>query len=89
MKIGKWITSIIAWLQIVASSLFIGIVIGFIVYYNIPSITGLVLGIVISAIGLIIGIVWASRVWKKRGTVEFISEINSSPDFDKWNEEEK
>ncbi len=86
---AKWITSIIAWLQIVASPLFIGIVIGFIVYYNIPSITGLVLGIVISAIGLIIGVVWASRVWKKRGTVEFISEIKSSPDFDKLNEEVK
>jgi hypothetical protein len=85
---GKWITAIIAWLQIVASPLFIGIVIGFIVYYNIPGITGLVLGIVISAIGLIIGIVWAARVWKKRGTVEFISEIKSSPDFDKMNEED-
>jgi chromate transport protein ChrA len=86
---GKWITSIIAWLQIVASPLFIGILIGFIVYYNIPSVTGLVLGIAISAIGLIIGIVWASRVKKKRGTVEFISEIRASPDFDKLNEELK
>jgi hypothetical protein len=86
---GKWITSIIAWLQIVASPSLIGITIGFIVYYNLPGIAGLVLGIAITAIGFIIGIVWASRVWKKRGAVEFISEIKSSPDFDKLNEEEK
>jgi hypothetical protein len=89
MKIGKWITSIIAWLQIVASPLLIGIVIGFIIYYNVPGKTGLVLAVVISTTGLIIGVIWACRVWKKRGTVEFILEISSSPDFDKCNEEEK
>jgi hypothetical protein len=89
MTMGKWITSILAWLQIVASPLLIGIVIGFIIYYNIPGKTGLFVAVVISATGLIIGVIWACRVWKKRGTVEFISEITSSPDFDKWNEEEK
>jgi hypothetical protein len=89
MKMAKWITSIIAWLQIVVSPLLIGIVIGFIIYYCMPDLTGLVLGIVISAVGLIIGIIWASRVWKRRGTVEFMSEILSSPDFDKLSEDEK
>ena len=86
---GKWITSIIDWLQIVASPLFIGITIGFIVYYNISDITGLVLGIVISATGLIIGVIWASKVWKKQGTVEFISEVSSSPDLDELSGDEK
>jgi hypothetical protein len=59
MKIAKWITSIIAWLQIVVSPLLIGVVIGFIVYYNISGLTGLVLAVVISTAGLIIGIIWA------------------------------
>ena len=58
MTMGKWITSILAWLQIVASPLLIGIVIGFIIYYNVPGKTGLVLAVVISTTGLIIGVIW-------------------------------
>ena len=89
MKSAKCITSIIAWLQIVASPLFIGIAIGFIVYYCLPDLTGLVLGLVISVAGLIIGIIWATRVRKKQDTVEFMSGISSSPDFDDLNKKEK
>jgi small basic protein len=85
---GKWITRIIAWLQIVVSPLLIGIVIGLIIYYNIPSKTGLVLAVAVSAAGLITGVIWACGVWKKRETVEFISEIHSSPDLYKLNEKE-
>jgi hypothetical protein len=86
MKMGKWITAIIAWLQIVATQLFIGIAIGFIVYYTVPGKMGLALGIVISAAGLVIGVIWASSFWKRRGTVELMSEVSSSHDFDKMNE---
>ena len=87
MTVAKWITSIIGWLQIVASPLLIGIIMGFIAYYNITGLTGLVLAVVISAAGLIIGIIWVCRVWRKRGTVEYMSVVSSSPDFDKLNEE--
>jgi len=80
---GKWIISIIAWLQIVASPLLIGIIMGFIVYYKIPGLTELILAVVISTVGLVIGVIWATRVWKKRGTFEFMSEISSSHDLDK------
>ncbi len=82
MKIFEWLTSFIAWLQIVASPLIIGLIIGFFVYKNYPTKTGLIVSICISALGLITGIIVATRIWKKRGTVDFVSGISASPDLD-------
>ena len=72
MKILEWTTSFLAWLQIVASPLLFGLLIGLIVYGIYPGTTGLILGIAIAAIGLTIGIIIATRIWKKGGTVDFI-----------------
>ncbi|MGC4103769.1 hypothetical protein [Ferruginibacter sp.] len=82
MKILTWITSFIAWLQIVFSPLFFGCVFGLIVYGIYPTTTGLVVGILIAALGLIAGIIFATRVWKKKGTVDFISRVSASPELD-------
>ncbi len=78
----------IGWLQIVASPLLIGSVIGFIVYLTIPDLTGTIIGISIAAIGLIIGIIWATRVWKRKGTIEYVSRLSASPELDNLKEEE-
>ncbi len=79
-------TEIMGWLQIVASPLLLGVLIGGIVYLSNPTPGRLAIGILILVAGLIIGIAWASHVWKKRGTINFISRIDASPEFD---EEEK
>lgn len=84
MNILKWLTSFIAWLQIVASPLFTGIIIGFFIYVFFPGKTGLIIGIIVTAAGLITGIIFATRVWKKKGTVEFMSEISASPELDNF-----
>jgi hypothetical protein len=76
------------WLQIVASPLLIGLLIGFIVYLTKPDTTGIVIGISIAALGLVIGIIWATRVWKRKGTIEFISKISATPELDKLKEQE-
>lgn len=55
---------IIAWLQIVASPLIIGLGIGAFIYFPNPTVTRLSIAIIISVLGLIIGIVWANRIWK-------------------------
>ena len=89
MKILEWLTSFIAWLQIVFSPLFFGVVLGLIVYGIYPTITGLVLGIAIAVLGLPIGIIFATRVWKKRGTVDFISRVSASPELDNLEDNEK
>jgi hypothetical protein len=70
------------WLQIVASPLLIGAIIGVIIYVTNPGSTTLFIGIVITTIGLIIGIVWATRVSKKEGASRFISKIIETPDID-------
>lgn len=36
----------------------------------------------IAVIGLVIGIIWATRIWKKSGTLNFMSRINASPELD-------
>ena len=41
------------------------------------------MGIGIAGIGLIIGIVWATRIWKKQGTIEFVSRVNASPEYNR------
>lgn len=81
MKIIEFIFSFFAWVQIVVSPLFIGTVIGFLVYKKYSSEKGIVLGISIAALGLILGVIWATKIWKKRGTVEFISKISSNSEF--------
>ena len=89
MKILEWLTSFIAWLQIVFSPLFFGVVLGLKVYGIYPTTTGLVLGIALAVLGLTVGIIFATRVWKKRGTVDFISRVSASPELDNLEDNEK
>lgn len=89
MKILEWLTSFIAWLQIVFSPLFFGVVLGLIVYGIYPTTTGLVLGIAIAVLGLPVGIIFATRVWEKRGTVDFISRVSASPELDNLEDDVK
>lgn len=80
---------LIAWLQIVASPLLIGLIVGAIVYVSKPSKTTFVIGIVLTCTGLFIGIRWATKQWKGKGTAWFMSRINATPDLDKENDEQK
>jgi len=89
MKILEWLTSFIAWLQIVASPLFFGLIIGLVVYEIYPTAIGLILGIAVANLGLVVGIIFATKIWKKRGTVDFISRVSASPELDNLDNEEK
>ena len=90
-KTFEYITEIIGWLQIVASPLLIGLGIGAIIYFPDPTLLRLIIGIIISIIGLIVGIVWANKIWKTKGTVWFMSQVSATPDLDNFNanQEEK
>jgi len=83
MKIFESFFEILGWLRIAASPLLIGLVIGIIIYVYEPTVTGIVIGSIITIIGLIVGIVFASRIWKKHGTMNYISKLNETPDLDK------
>lgn len=84
-----YLAELIGWLQIVVSPLIAGLAIAALVYFPNPTGTRLVVAVLVIAIGLIIGIVFASRVWKKKGTIHFISRINASPELDDVAEDEK
>jgi hypothetical protein len=72
---------IIGWLQIVASPLFGGLIIGGILYLWIGDTAGLVIGISVTLTALIVGIVLANSAWKK-GTINLMSRVNASPELD-------
>src|SRR5215212_11677066 len=77
-----YLTESIAWLQIVVSLLLSGIIVGGVVYLLIGNTIGFLIGILIAAVGLITGIVLANKIWKKKGTVHFMSRVNASPELD-------
>ncbi len=77
-----------SWIKIMLSPTIIGALLGVIAYANLSSPMGLTVGIALTIIGLIIGIVWATQVVKKGSASEFISRVNASPDLDKINKPE-
>lgn len=73
---------VLGWLRIVASPLIIGSIAGFVVYLAVKGIAGILLGSLIALAGLIAGIVWANKVWKKKGTMHFMSRNIAMPELE-------
>lgn len=85
-RVFEFFTEAIGWLQILASPLLLGLVIGAIIYFTSPNTTRLILAIVVSAAGLIFGIIWATKQWKGKGTNWFMSRIMATPELDSLGE---
>ena len=66
MKFIKYLTEVLGWLQIFIAPFLIGLVIGFVFYLWILNAIGLITAIIIALLGLIIGIILATRIWKKK-----------------------
>lgn len=81
-KIFDFIFEVVGWVKIVLSPLLVGAIVGFIVYKSLGTPLGLILGIGILVVGLVIGMVWATNVWKKGGTIHFLSRIIATPELD-------
>lgn len=75
-------TEVMGWLQIAASPWLIGVGVAVFVYFPHPTTLNLVLAIGIALIGFITGILLATKIWKKKGTINFISSIMSAPEPD-------
>jgi hypothetical protein len=84
----EYFLEIIGWLQITASPLLIGLLTGAVIYFLNPNLLTLIIGSIITATGFIIGIIWATRVWRKHGTMHFLSRIMATPELDKNDEEQ-
>lgn len=81
-KVFHAIMEVVGWLQIAASPSLLGLLIGAVVYFSNPNMTTFVLGLVIVVLGITVGIFWATRIWKKHGTVWYMSRIMASPELD-------
>ena len=77
---------VIGWLQIFASPFLIGLIIGALIYFPKPNTSRSVIAILVIILGLVTGIIWATRAWKKKGTIHFMSKLTANPELDKHGE---
>lgn len=78
----KYFTELIAGIQIAASPFLVGLGIGVMLYAFFPTTFALVTGSIIAGASLVIGIRWAMRVHKHKGTVNFMSRVMATPELD-------
>ena len=78
---------IVSWIQIAVSPFLIGLLIAVCIYIFKPDNTGFTISIIVASAGLLVGIIWAKRISKKRGATNYISKISASTDFDKIDKE--
>jgi hypothetical protein len=77
----KNLIEIISWLRIAISPTLVGALIGGIVYLKMGE-DGFVPSMIIIAVGAIIGVLWATKIWRKQGTTDFFSGIDAYPELD-------
>jgi hypothetical protein len=83
-KLDKMV-SVIGWIQIFISPFFGAIIIGFLIWLSTKNILGGIAAIVVLFVGIILGIRLAEKARKNKGTIDFISRINASPELDEEN----
>jgi len=78
----EYFTEIIGWIQIAISPLLVGIIIGAVIYFTKPNKSTFIIAIIIAIVGLCIGVIWATKIWKKKGTIHFMSRIMATSELD-------
>ncbi|MFY7990260.1 MAG: hypothetical protein ACOVO3_05985 [Fluviicola sp.] len=81
-KILAVFIEVLNWIRIALSPMVLAAIIGLLVYASNPNRFGMGLAIGIEVIGFVIGAIWATRVWIKRGTSNFMASTMASPDID-------
>jgi hypothetical protein len=85
-KTFEIITEIIGWVQILLSPTILGIALGWVIYYYFPTLAGLIFAILAVGIGLVLGIVLATKKFKTTGTIHFLSRISATPELENTEE---
>ena len=83
----NFLLEVFGWIRIVASPFLIGALIGFGIYISKPDTTRLIIAFIIAGVGLLTGIIWAIRVWRKGSTMDYTA--MTSHDFDKYDKKEE
>ena len=79
MKLFEIILDVLGWLQIVTGVTLAAGLIGFAIYLKWTNETGKSVAIVIVIIGFVAGTIWATQIWKKHGTIAWLSRITKIP----------
>lgn len=74
---------VLGWFRIVLSPLLCAILAGIVIYRNYPNQNGMIAAAAICLAGLFIGILWANRQLKGKGTIHFLSRVMATPELDK------
>ena len=85
-KILEAIPEIANWFLIFISPTLIGAILGFLIALWLGGNPGLIVGIIISIIGIIIGVKFAERARKKEGTNNFMTRLSSTTPHKKEND---
>ena len=75
MKLIEIILEIIGWLQITLGVTLAAGLVALVIYLAWNTQSGKKASIILLAIGFFIGAFWATRIWKKHGTVAWLSRI--------------
>lgn len=84
----EWFTEVVGWIQIFLSPFLIGCIISFFIYINFPTQVGLIIAIAIVCFFSGIGIYCANKIWKKTGTLAFLSRLDATPKLHQKDESE-
>lgn len=74
MRIVDFLLNLLGWFQIVIGITAVGFIVGAIVYYFNNS-GGIVAGIILMSIGFVTGVIWATKIWIRTVTVDWLSRI--------------
>jgi phosphotransferase system glucose/maltose/N-acetylglucosamine-specific IIC component len=75
MKLVELLLEIFGWLQIVIGMTLGAGIIAMIIYLKWSNDTGKVVAIIVASIGFVSGCILATLIWKKHGTIEWLSRI--------------
>ena len=78
----EWIIEAIGWIRIFLSPFLIGCAIAYFIYATFTSDFGLVAASFILVVFIGIGIGFATKIWRKTGTITFLSRLESTTDLD-------
>ena len=75
MKLIEIILEIIGWLQITLGVTLAAGLVALLIYLKWDNEIGKTVSIIVLSIGFITGAIWATRIWKKYGTIAWLSRI--------------
>lgn len=81
-KVIAYIIEVINWVNIMLSPTLIAGLFAVLIILNYPTTIGYSIGVALVCIGFLIGVLWATHIWKKIGTTTFMARIYASPDID-------